>query len=272
MQQVLNQIRAVFNVGETKLTKKQILILKYISDNIEEASYLTIRKLCSNIGCSQATMMRLCRELGYDSFISFREGLRKKKAMGIKTDDIMLKSQNEELFCEVLNNEKKLLVQFIDNVDSDAVDICAQKIVEADFVLILGSGISGIIGQALSFRLTQCSVENTVVDPNKDWKRARQLLALTTHRSVVIGISYPMYNFDQVQAVRIANMGGAYSIAITDNMKAPIAEVTATTLECPLSGENIFNSFVTPLEMVNLLIHSIIIKLGITYKNLKLDN
>ncbi|MEA4921585.1 MAG: MurR/RpiR family transcriptional regulator [Clostridiaceae bacterium] len=272
MQQILDQIRAVFNVGETKLTKKQILILKYISDNIEEASYLTIRKLCSNIGCSQATMMRLCRELGYDSFIAFREGLRKKKSMGIKPDDVIVKSQKEELFDEVLRNEKKLLERFIDSVSRADVDACARKIVEADFVLILGSGISGIIGQALSFRLTQCSVQNTVVDPYKDWKRARQLLALTTHRSVVLGISYPMYNFDQAQAVRIANMGGAYTIGITDTMKAPIAEVAAMTLICPLSGENIFNSFVTPLEMVNLLIHSIIIKLGMTYKNIKLDN
>ncbi|MBQ3062733.1 MAG: MurR/RpiR family transcriptional regulator [Clostridia bacterium] len=271
-QQLLEQVKTVLNIGHCKLTNKQLSILKYVSENMDQASYLSLRQLCENIGCSQVTILRLCRELGYDSFVAFREAIRHRRSEKERQEELSGTTASAELFTAVLENERKLLDSFISQVKGCDVDMCAKRISEADFVLILGSGMSSFVGQALSFRLTQCSVENTVVDPMKDPRRLNQLLSLLTQKSVVVAISYPMFNTELPQAVRISNMSGAYSIAITSSMDAPVAEIAATTLICPLSDENIYNSFVTPLEMVNLLVHSIIIKMGLTYKDLRLDN
>lgn len=268
MQQMLDQIRKTFNVQNTRLTKKQLSILKYVSDHIDEACYLSLRQLCENIGCSQVTMLRLCRELGFDSFIAFREAIRKKRADLYREDPAPAKDPAPALFETVINNERALFDRFLAQLDPDAIDRCAKRMTEADFVLIIGRRISGSVGQILSQRLNQCSIENTVVDPSSDAKRLRQLLSLLTPQSVVVGFSYPVYSDEQFDIVRQANLAGAHTIAITDSVDAPITSLAACTLIAPRSLDNVYNSFVAPVEMINLLAHSIVIRMGLTYKSL----
>lgn len=268
MQQMLDQIRKTFNVQNTRLTKKQLSILKYVSDHIDEACYLSLRQLCENIGCSQVTMLRLCRELGFDSFIAFREAIRKKRADLYREDPTPAKDPAPALFETVINNERALFDRFLSQIDPETIDRCAKRMTEADFVLIIGRRISGSVGQILSQRLNQCSIENTVVDPSSDAKRLRQLLSLLTPQSVVVGFSYPVYSDEQFDIVRQANLSGAHTIAITDSIDAPITSLAACTLIAPRSLDNVYNSFVAPVEMVNLLAHSIVIRMGLTYKSL----
>ncbi len=268
MQQMLDQIRKTFNVQDARLTKKQLSILKYVSDHIDEVCYLSLRQLCENIGCSQVTMLRLCRELSFDSFVAFREAIRKKRADLYREDPVPAKDPTPALFETVLNNERALFEKFFSQLDPAEIDRCAKRMTEADFVLIIGRRISGSVGQILSMRLSQCSIENTVVDPVVDAKRLRQLLSLLTPQSVVIAFSYPVYSDEQFDAVRQANLSGAYTIAITDSASAPVTSLAASTLLAPRSLSNVYNSFVAPVEMVNLLAHSIVIRMGLTYKSL----
>ncbi len=268
MQQMLDQIRKTFNVQDTRLTKKQLSILKYVSDHLDEACYLSLRQLCENIDCSQVTMLRLCRELGFDSFVAFREAVRKKRADLYREDQQPQKDPLPALFETVLNNERALFDQFLTTLDPEAIDRAAKRMTEADFVLIIGRRISHSVGQLLSMRLGQCSIESTVVDPVVDAKRLRQLMTLLTPQSVVVAFSYPVYSNEQLDAVRQANLSGAYTIAITDSADAPISALTATTLLAPRSLDNVYNSFIAPVEMTNLLAHSIIIRMGLTYKSL----
>lgn len=268
MQQMLDQIRQTFSVQDARLTKKQMSILKYISDHLDESCYLSLRQLCENIGCSQVTLLRLCRELGFESFVAFREAIRKKRAELYREDPAPAQDPMPALFETVIKNEKALFEQFFAQLDAGEIDRCAKRMTEADFVLIIGRRISGSVGQILSMRLSQCSIENTVVDPVSDAKRLRQLLGLITARSVVIAISYPIYTPEQSEAVRQANLSGAYSIAITDSPNAPISALASSTLLCPRSLDNVYNSFITPVEMINLLAHSIVIRMGLTYRSL----
>ena len=268
MQQMLDQIRKTFNVQDARLTKKQLSILKYVSDHIDEVCYLSLRQLCENIGCSQVTMLRLCRELGFDSFVAFREAIRKKRADLYREDPVPTKDPAPALFETVLNNERALFEKFLSQIDPAEIDRCAKRMTEADFVLIIGRRISNSVGQVLSARLGQCSIENTIVDPVADPKRLRQLLSLLTTQSVVIPFSYPVYNDEQLDAVRQASLSGAYTIAITDSPAAPITSLAACTLLAPRSLNNVYNSFIAPVEMANLLAHSIVIRMGLTYKSL----
>lgn len=268
MQQMLDQIRRTFNVQDTRLTRKQLSILKYISDHIDEACYLSLRQLCENIGCSQVTMLRLCRELGFDSFVAFREAIRKKRADLYREDPLPLQDPTSALFETVINNERMLFDRFLSQVDPEAIDRCAKRMTEADFVLIIGRRISHSVGQLLSMRLSQCSIENTVVDPVVDAKRMRQLLSLLTPQSVVVAFSYPIYSDEQLEAIHQARLSGAYTIAITDSIEAPIAAQSSCVLLAPRSLDNVYNSFIAPIEMTNLLAHSIVIRMGLTYKSL----
>ncbi len=268
MQQMLDQIRKTFNVQDTRLTKKQLSILKYISDHLDEACYLSLRQLCENIDCSQVTMLRLCRELGFDSFIAFREAVRKKRADLYREDPVPQRDPLPALFETVLQNERALFDQFLTRLDYEAIDRCAKRMTEADFVLIIGRRLSGAVGQVLSMRLSQCSIESTVVDPMVDGKRLRQLLSLLTPQSVVVAFSYPVYSTEQLDIIRQANLSGAYTIAITDSSEAPITSLAATTLLAPRSMDNVYNSFIAPVEMANLLAHSIVIRMGLTYNSL----
>lgn len=268
MQQMLDQIRRTFNVQDTRLTRKQLSILKYISDHIDEACYLSLRQLCENIGCSQVTMLRLCRELGFDSFVAFREAIRKKRADLYREDPLPAQDPTSALFETVINNERMLFDRFLAQVDPEAIDRCAKRMTEADFVLIIGRRISHSVGQLLSMRLSQCSIENTVVDPVVDAKRLRQLLSLLTPQSVVVAFSYPVYSDEQLEAIQQARLSGAYVLSITDSIEAPIAAQSSCVLLAPRSLDNVYNSFIAPIEMTNLLAHSIVIRMGLTYKSL----
>ena len=58
------------------LTSKQKSIAQYIMDNPDEASYLSLKELSVRTGSSEVSVLRLCRALGYDSFVALKDALK----------------------------------------------------------------------------------------------------------------------------------------------------------------------------------------------------
>ncbi|MBU5895378.1 MurR/RpiR family transcriptional regulator, partial [Vibrio cholerae O1] len=53
------------------LNKKLIVVADYVLENAHEVQYQTITDLANNTKTSEATVVRLCRELGYKGYSDF---------------------------------------------------------------------------------------------------------------------------------------------------------------------------------------------------------
>ena len=69
---ILDVIRAKL----ATLTAKQRSIASYLLEAPDEVSYLTLKELSVRTRASEVSVLRLCKALGFDSFIALKEALR----------------------------------------------------------------------------------------------------------------------------------------------------------------------------------------------------
>ena len=69
---ILDAIRAKLDT----LTAKQRSIAQYLLEAPDEASYLSLKELSVRTQASEVSVLRLCKALGFESFVALKEALR----------------------------------------------------------------------------------------------------------------------------------------------------------------------------------------------------
>lgn len=110
-------------------------IYDYIIANSIEVTYMSIRELAKEIPTSTASIIRFCKKMGYDGFNDFKYAFR----LSMKKD---ITYRNYD-FNEVIDCLKKLDNDVYHHRINEAIILLGN----ADSVLFLGVGDSGIIGQ-----------------------------------------------------------------------------------------------------------------------------
>ena len=55
-----------------KLTAKQKKIFDYMLNNPDDCCYMTIRQLSKRVGVTEVSILRMCRNLGFEGYSDFR--------------------------------------------------------------------------------------------------------------------------------------------------------------------------------------------------------
>lgn len=221
------------------LTPALARIGRHILARPNEVMHQTITELAEAAEVSEASIMRFCREMGFDGFPRMR--------MAVATDpslrpDPPAANANADTPRAVVDGMTRhaidALTQTAQLLDADALDAAARAIGTARRVEIYAVGNSAVVATHMAIKLLRLGLHVAApADPHVGVMGA----SVTGPGDVAIGVSSSGSTLDVLRAVEAAKANGAVTIGLTNQSRSPLARIADTMLvasapESPLTG------------------------------------
>ncbi len=240
-----------------KMSKGHKKIADYILENYDKASVMTALKLGQSAGVSESTVVRFATELSYDGYPELQQAIN--EAMRIKLTSVQrievsnMRMENKNVLEEVLNSDIERIRKTLEQSSEEQFNMAVEKISSARTVYIIGSRSAEPLAQFLSYYMSlMCDDVRLLI--TRGTSELLQQLIYINERDTVIGISFPRYSVQTINALKYASNEGAGVIAITDSEVSPIAEFADCTLFAKSDMISFADSLVAPLSLINALI------------------
>ena len=126
--------------------------------------------------------------------------------------------------------------------EPEAFQEVARRLASARRVDVYGVGASGVVAQYYAYKLLRLGL---TVQAFTDLHLGAMSASNLRGDCVAIGVSSSGSTVDTLQALKAARDAGAYTVAVTNRMKSPLAKVADRNLlasppESPLTGGDVF--------------------------------
>lgn len=248
--------RLTMSFGEriALLSIKRQEIVRPIQERPRDYVLLSIRDVAKKLDTDPATILRIVRGMGFDSYREFKAYLHELSvASSTSLEGLQASTANDS---GLVSYARKALDQDLHNLhalrntlDMERIVSLARRLYEARRILLLGGDMAISIVEFLDYKLTLLGLPvSTAPTPGKTVHAVRSL----TKKDVVIAISFRRGLRQTVEGVQQARENGAYCVGITDTFVSPIArfshECFLTSVEAPFS-----NSYTAPVSLVHVL-------------------
>lgn len=200
-------------------------IATYISREPERTARATMAELAELCGTGEASIVRFCRFLGYSGFRDFKIALASDIAY-----KHLAQPQGVPEAVSRINTAVSATSAELSNAEITRV---ARELVEANYINLFGSGVSGIVAELLAYRFSRLGL---VARAFRDEVAAAEVAHMPQGRSVCMVISETGLTRHNEGLLRLARETGAYTVAVSGR-RLPQLEVLCDTilLATPLS-------------------------------------
>ena len=207
------------------MRKSEAKVASYVLQHANDVIKMRIVDLAANSDVSEPTVIRFCRAIGFDGFLSFKLQLAQQLGLGgvytqFAVDD---KDTVEDLRNKVFDTTVGSLLTVRDQLDPEVLETAINTINNANRVEFYGFGASGSVAadaQHKFFRLQMSSAAYT--DPH-----IQHMSAISLGRDdVVVAISQSGQTTALLQSVRLARQAGATVIGLAPRDTALSQECT----------------------------------------------
>lgn len=219
------------------LTPAQQRVAAYTLEHAGEVVYQTVTELAEASGTGVATVMRLCRDLGFGGFQEFKLALAADLASTQGPVDAP-SGTPESLIAHAARACSRVLEDTSKVLDPRELERALDALAAAPCILLTGQGASGVTALDFAYKLLRLGLNAVALpDPHLAAMRA----AVLPPGSVAVGITRSGSTIDTVQVLRQAQERGAFVVAITHRARSPVTEYADCTLhtaspEDPLGG------------------------------------
>ncbi len=249
---LINQIQREF----PKLSKGQKLIAQYIIDNYDKAAFMTASKLANKVGVSESTVVRFANALGFEGYPQLQKGLEeiiKTKLTTVQRVEMASEYSDEgAILKKVLKADIDNIRNTLEKIEYDVFQQIVDKTCNSKTIYIVALRSSTALADYLGFYL------NLILDNVKIVSRGisntfEQMLRISED-DLVIGIGFPRYSVQTLDALKYAKEQGATVVAITDSLLSPLASIADYPLIAKSNMASFVDSLVAPLSLINALI------------------
>nr|WP_319488937.1 MurR/RpiR family transcriptional regulator [uncultured Caproiciproducens sp.] len=268
------------NKNYHNLTRKQKDILDFLMLNPEDVCYISLKDLSKRTMASEVTILRMCKRLGFDSFIDMKKAFRIHTERLVKNFletsyfslDMPISNQSDkkgamEQICQTASQQGN---EFYSTVQPDEILKAARQILQAKTVLICGEGVSAIVADFFYRRISPL-IPNAILVHPEDMDNVQANLVKLRPGDHMIAISFPRYYSPMQNIVQYAEYKGATVTSITDSINSPVVTQKSLNFLCKTSTKVFYNSFSLPIELVNLIASGIVLEMGTRYDELVAD-
>lgn len=208
-------------------SKSEKKIADFVMENPNAVLPMFITELADKSGSSEATIVRFCRKLGYDGFQQFKLALAKSADVRPVSENITPNDSAYDILSKVCEDIYCSLEKTKQTIDKHSLQVCCDKLLSADKILIFGLGNSASVAIDACHKMFRLGLNAIAYTDNHMQAIAS---AHTSKNSVVIGISHSGHSKDIVQAMQNAKDRGATTISLTSEKKSPIVKVSDVVL------------------------------------------
>lgn len=213
-------------------------VADYIRENSQQVVDMNIGELAEQSSTSEATIIRICKRLGYKGFHQLKISLAKE---GTQRQLICYHGDQDdpETVQYILQETAENVVNLSKYLNMSSVIACATLIREANIVHVVATGNTSPVAQDFAFRLgrlgvrTNCSFVPEYCLGN---------INMGVSQDVVVAISHSGSSISVLQAAELAKRKDMKVIAITDVLQSAIAKLAAVTIATPVRN-NLYRGF-----------------------------
>ena len=235
-------------------------IANYILENYDKAGFMTALKLGETAGVSESTAVRFAYELGFEGYPEFQKELsetaRRKLTFVQRMDLAENRTKGQDVLQRVTNLDIESIRSTMENISKEEFSSIVDIITSARKVYIIGSRSAEPLAVFLHYYLNLMLDEVINVKSSGTTEVLQQVLKINKD-DVIIGISFPRYSAQTLNALQYASDRNANVIAITDSLSSPIAKVSKYTLLAKSNMNSFVDSLAGPLSLLNALLVSI---------------
>lgn len=204
-------------------------VVDYILNNAQEMIRETLAEVAQHSGVSDATVVRLCRSLGYNNFMELKLSLSRSldNPSGLIHEDVREGDGAASIARKVLQTSIQAVQDTLSVFDDSAFDRAIDLMHGADRILIAGVGTSGPLAHEMYNRLIRLRMNCHV---HTDIYLQVIEAALLTDRDVVLLISQNGTSFGPIRTATEARRRGAKVIVITGNAVSALSELADVIL------------------------------------------
>ena len=255
MSRLLTRLRASLD----DLSPVQRRVAQYVLDHPDTTIYHSVTELSEATRSSEGSIIRFCQDLGFSGFQEFKLTLAVELDPPSRTPsanggfaaraagpgagrDGDQQGSAEQLMARLAANATAALDDTATLFEVEAFQTVADRLAVATHVDIYGVGASGVVAQYFAYKLLRLGV---TVQAFSDMHLGSMSASNLGAGTVAIGVSSSGSTLDTLQALRTAKEAGAFTVAVTNRLKSPLAKIADRSLfasppESPLTGGDVF--------------------------------
>lgn len=257
-------------------SKGQKKIAEYILDNFDKAPFYTATKLALEANTSESTVVRFAIELGYEGYPEMQRDMKELARQTLTSAERLQRISDtvdmDNVLVSVMKSDIMSIRETINMIDHDVFNAVVEKLSTAKRIYILGIRSSFSVALYMSIYFKMIFNDVCLVGMPGAADIFEEIISIS-EQDVFIGISFPRYSKRTLHAMDIAKSAGAYTVAITDSLDAPIAKVAHNVLVARSGLTGFVDSLTAPFSVVNALIAACGIKkdkeLMVKFENLE---
>ena len=258
-----NDIITRINERFSSMSKGHKKIATYISEQYDQAVFMTAAELGKELGISESTVVRFASGLGYEGYPEFLKALEmwvKNKLNSVQKIGAKYgQSSQSEILTSVLNSDIEKISDTIEHMDASAFESAVDTILEAKDIYIVGIRSCEPLAEFLSFYLNMIRGHVTLLRTTSVTEMFEQMIRIDD-KDAIIGISFPRYSMRTLKAMEFANDRNAKVITITDSIHSPMNLYSSCNLLARSDMVSIVDSLVAPLSVINALVVALCVK------------
>jgi DNA-binding MurR/RpiR family transcriptional regulator len=248
---LLQRIKAKY--GDLSTAQKSIA--QYLLDNYEKAAFLTAGQLGTLVGVSESTVVRFANTLGYGGYPHLQKEMQEHLKRELTTVSRLQQSPGKlrgpSLVHQILENDIKNLRRTMEEISPEVFDRVVEEIGKAPNIFIIGNRSAHCLALFLAMYLELLGKRVKAVPTGVT--SIFEQLAIVQTEDLVIGISFPRYTSKSVEGFEYAARRGARTVAITDSVISPLAQLADLTLIAKSDLNSFIEAFAAPLSLITAL-------------------
>lgn len=213
METVISKIRALVHAGK----RGDRAISTFIIEQGFDLSAMSATRVAQALEISDSTVIRYARMLGCNGFPDLKlqlaaakpdsDAVRQEIYEGIEAGDsiVQIVAKSKRLFTSKIE-------QSLDLIEPEVIDTCAQLLVNARRIVLVGIGSSAFIALDMNHKLIRCGLN---VLFNYDYHTQLVQASLLRPGDVLLAISARGESEEVIEALNLARYNGAQTIALT---------------------------------------------------------
>ena len=204
-------------------------VADYINASTNKIIYFSIGTLAREVGVSEASVIRLCKALGYSGFQELKINIAKyyvepEKFVHSATSEM---DETSQMIQKVMKTNQQAIEDTMKMLDPEVIDKCIDIINSSKKLQFYGMAGSAFVAGDAYHKFFKYGID---VDYFSDTHLQAMNAALLDEDCTVVAISATGASLDIAEALNIAKEAGAHTIAITATSNSPVSKIADYTI------------------------------------------
>lgn len=241
-----------------QLSIKRQEIIRPILEHPREYVLLSVRAMAARLKTDPATIVRIVRGLGFESYREFQRHLHELSLAYATSLDTMQSGTHDGSMpahvLESLDQDLKNLQGLKNSLDAQRLVALAKRFYEARRIVLLASDLAVYLAQYLEWHI---SILGLPIFAATSGGRILHLVRSVNKQDLVIAISFRRGLRQTVEGAQQAHSRGAYCVGISDTYVSPLARECDEIFLASVDSTSFGASYAAPIVLLNAILAAV---------------